>query len=933
MTRSRLRSVVLACVTTLVALLLVAPQAARAADGDWLVIGPQIAAGDIPLTTRGQYYTSGGPLAGTPTTSYDPASRYLTLNIQDGPREASLKFSWPPIIGNWPHTIYASFGGVSPCSLSAGRLNVAQATSNADGSPQTLVASFTGECPLFASGRAKVAGAIRLGAPDQTIAVPGSSVTAIRSGATLGDVVQHEVTLRNRGTAPWSIGQTGIGAAYGETPYFTVLPDSDSCVGKTLQPGETCSLSVQATSPANTVVEHLVVLGDAPTALVVSLVLYGHDPIDPPISVAAVASRFVSTVSWKPAATQPAAGYFIYDVTGGARSLLGTVAGDATTFDLPSGVGERQVSVVAAQGTYLESSDVVVQLPRASSTDIVANRGFAGTVAMPDVAGSGARVLPPWRGYRLDPGRQFWLAVDGDVKVCPAATERCTVVPGTQASTDLKTYAHIAAWLPDGSIAFLRGYASADRVLWTVRRDGSGLRRVAALPDAFALQSTPAGTEVVTMIPGPGHYAVNRVRLSDGVRTVVPGTDRTEDFSVSTQGRLIVTSSASQDGQSRPRTTRVMNLDGTACATIPLPTGDNQFPTFDPTGTKIAYARYTAPNEATVWVAAANGIGSREVSSEVSDWRDLIWSSADTATPAAAVTVPSATTGDADLSIAATDADSYVGSLRRECRLDNAPSWVACGSTWAVRGLTSGNHTASARATDPAGHVSAVASRTWLVDRSAPVAALTTPAATQLQPTVKLTWAAIDGGGSGVASHDLRVRTASVSGAFGAATYPAALQGLRTTSTSTSMTQGSQYCFAVRSRDNAGNVGAWSAEKCTAMVLDDRGLSASGTWTRGTSTAYVLGTYSRAASTGASLSRTSVQGRQISVVGTVCATCGYVDVYHAGVRIGRIGFSGAKTAARQEKFLPLQSATRTGTVTIRAVDSRQVYVDAIVVRH
>lgn len=933
MTRARLTSVAVACVTALVAMLVVMPQAARAADGDWLVIGPQIAAGDIPSTTRGDYYTRGGPLAGTPTTTYDPVSHYLTLSIQDDSRSASLQLQWPPTIGNWPKTIFVTPGGTTPCSLSSGRLNVIQATSAADGSPQTLVASFTGSCPLFTSGPEKVGGAIRLGAPGETIAVPGSSVTAIRSGATSGDFVQHEVTLRNRGTAPWSIAQTGVGAAYGTTPFFTVLSDGDTCVGKTLEPGETCALTVQATSPAITAVEHLVVLGDAPTALVVSLVLYGHEPIDPPTGLTATASRFMSTVSWKPAATAPGDGYRVYDVTGGVRSLLGTVTGDATRLDLPSSAGGRQISVVAAQSTYLKSTDALVALPPASSTDIVANRTLAPTVALPDVAGSGGRELPAWRGYRLDPSRQLWLAADGDLKVCPAASELCTVVPGTQASTDLKTIAHTATWLPDGSIAFLRGYEPADRALWVVHRDGSGLRRVAAAPQAITVQSTPSGTEVVTMVPGTDGYSVQRVRLSDGVRTIVPGASRVEDFSVSNQGRLIVTTSASQDGQSRPRTTRVMNLDGSGVATIPLPAGDNQFATFDPTGTKIAYARYTSPFEATVWTASANGTGSRQVSGEVSDWRDLVWSNADTARPVAAVTVPSATTGDVTVSIAATDADSPTGSLRRECRLDNAAGWVTCGSTWALRGLAAGDHTGWARVTDPAGNVSAVATRTWLVDRSAPVAALTTPAATQLQPTVTLRWAASDSGGAGVASHDLRVRTASVSGAFGSADYPAALQGLRTTSATVSLAQGSQYCFAVRGRDNAGNVGGWSAEKCTAMVLDDRGLSASGSWTRGASTAYALGTYSRATSTGVSLSRSSVQGRQISLVGTVCATCGYVEVYHNGVRLGRVSFSGARTAFRQEKFLPLQPATRTGTVTIRTVDTRRVYIDAIAVRH
>jgi len=56
------------------------------------------------------------------------------------------------------------------------------------------------------------------------------------------------------------------------------------------------------------------------------------------------------------------------------------------------------------------------------------------------------------------------------------------------------------------------------------------------------------------------------------------------------------------------------------------------------------------------------------------------------------------------------------------------------------------------------------------------------------------------------------------------------VQKLTTRSLRVTLAGGSQYCFSVRARDRAGNVGPWGAERCTSMALDDRSLSASSGW-------------------------------------------------------------------------------------------------------
>jgi len=76
-----------------------------------------------------------------------------------------------------------------------------------------------------------------------------------------------------------------------------------------------------------------------------------------------------------------------------------------------------------------------------------------------------------------------------------------------------------------------------------------------------------------------------------------------------------------------------------------------------------------------------------------------------------------------------------------------------------------------------------------------------------------------------------------------------------------------------------------------------------------------------------------VQGRRIAVLADTCPTCGSVDVFHAGRKLGRVSLYSAKAAHRQVRWLPLQSGTRTGSVVIRTTSSKAVYVDGIAVLH
>lgn len=917
-----------------------APKAHAATTGDIAVIGERITS-----TRLSSWYDAypAGPVAGVPTARVDPASSTVTVAVNDAAdgATATLTMAWPARTGAWalniagpdPEQTVKLTRGSRSCTFGYGTLTVHVAQATATGDVGALSVDVTGSCQLSRDGQYSGA-QIRIADDDPTraVAVPRATPSSISTGALNGTTVTHQITVTNTGDKPWQAGTAAVASSSKPTK-FAVTPNGDHCAGLTLATGQTCSVEVAATaSYSTTTTEDLIIGGDSPTTLAVPLLLESYNPVEAPAQVTAAPGRLSATVSWQPPSTLPREGYRIYDVTGGGRTLLASPAASATQVNV-LGSGPRRLAVVAANGRYAESPDVVVDVPAVTS-EVIGNDwyGFAVSFAT-DATTPAARTLMVER-VDLDPSRTRWVSAAGsDVRVCPVATEQCVTVPGTDNTANPDPdYTSEARWLPDGTIAFLRGYSEQLRTLWVVRPDGTGLRKIANLPNRGALTAAPDGTQVVLRnYVAFGRF--ERVRLSDGAITAIPGIDWADGYTMSNRGQLVVERRDDPSVQNGSRTTTVMNLDGSGAHRLNLPVGDNRGVTFDPTGTKVAFARYTGDYEATMWVAAADGTGARQLSTASTGWINPRWSLGDQLAPTASITIPAYTTRNASVAIGAADGDDPVGSLRRECRLDTATTWSPCGPTLSLTGLAAGIHSVSARVTDPSGKQSAVALKSWVVDATAPTAAVTAPAAVQTRTPTTLTWTAADSGGSGLATYDLRTRWASPSAGFGAYTYPSSWQKLTVKSLTATLSPGYQYCFSVRARDRAGNTGAWSPERCAAMPLDDRALSASTGWTRGSSTSYLFNTYSKTVKIGAQLTRSSVQARRLALVATTCSTCGTVDVYHAGVKLARVTLYSSTTRARQVLWLPLQTKTRTGTISIRSVSTKQVLVDGLAVTH
>jgi surface antigen len=184
---------------------------------------------------------------------------------------------------------------------------------------------------------------------------------------------------------------------------------------------------------------------------------------------------------------------------------------------------------------------------------------------------------------------------------------------------------------------------------------------------------------------------------------------------------------------------------------------------------------------------------------------------------------------------------------------------------------------------------------------------------------------------SGVWNYDVRYRRAGFNGAFGALTYPSSWQHRTGTSISLAVSKGWTVCVSARARDNAGNVSGWSAERCSAFALDERSLAASAGWTRTSSSAYYASTVSRAISTGRTLTRTSVQTRRISIVATTCSGCGTIGVYWNGKFIKQISLNASITHNRQVLIAATFGTVGSGTVVIKTLNTRRVYIDGIAV--
>ena len=225
---------------------------------------------------------------------------------------------------------------------------------------------------------------------------------------------------------------------------------------------------------------------------------------------------------------------------------------------------------------------------------------------------------------------------------------------------------------------------------------------------------------------------------------------------------------------------------------------------------------------------------------------------------------------------------------------------------------------------------------THRLDTAAPAAQMVAPSSTvDLATTATASWTGTDPQASGqvtsgLRNFDVRYRSAAAGHTFGAYVYPVSWQATTNPSAHVTATPGYEYCFSARARDVAGNLSAWTPERCTISPADDRSVHT--TSSRRVSSSYYLHTYSYAAKKSTHFTLSGIAGRRIGILATTCASCGQFEVTLGSRTLGRVNTHASSTHYRQTLWLPATSPT-TGTLTATTLSSAAVRLDGIVIAH
>jgi hypothetical protein len=662
-------------------------------------------------------------------------------------------------------------------------------------------------------------------------------------------------------------------------------------------------------------------------------------PEDFRFGVAAINStRGRAELTWK---NDPASTYSLAEVVGGnlvARPGM-TPGRWSSNNELPGWHTYRVTRSLNGESSYSEATVLV------PTRNLIGTQSAVPTLASAVAPGSNANgtTLTPNFGAApaVSPDRRTLVSQVRDAtgtSLWLFDTEGTPIRALTQGLWDSQ-----AAFSPDGkTVAFVRRDTS-DGVpsVWTVSTTAANAEPSAVAGGANA--SSPAWTadgKALVLEVGdadtaqePGTDLLVLLRLSTGLRTNLPGTEGGRDPAVSRTNRVAF---ARRNALLRLEVA-VTDLNGAAVVRwSPEPTQSQGWfwPDWDPQGVTLAMSTANVGSSVGPRPVTVTGPGQQPSSWSVAnpyyDFNEPVWLDTVDAAPTANLSVPAFTrTSTTTATIAVADADDAIGGLQVNCRID-AAAWTPCAAgAWPIPAQMPGTHVLSVKVTDPNGRT-ATSSRNWVVDQLSPTVTQKGPAQPfTLASSIPVSWSGADWG-SGVAYYQVRWNQAAYNGGFGAWQYPAGWQKLTsTTVTLTGAVPAVGYCFQVRAVDKVGNTGAWSAQKCSAVALDDRSLGASAGWSRVSWSLFYRGTATQTSKTGAYLTRPGAALTRVAVVATRCPTCGTVGVYVNGSSVGTVNLYSATTVRQAVIALPPFSY-RTGAVTLKVLSSgKSVQLDGL----
>jgi hypothetical protein len=142
---------------------------------------------------------------------------------------------------------------------------------------------------------------------------------------------------------------------------------------------------------------------------------------------------------------------------------------------------------------------------------------------------------------------------------------------------------------------------------------------------------------------------------------------------------------------------------------------------------------------------------------------------------------------------------------------------------------------------------------------------------------------------------------------------------------------GTSYCFSSRARGTNGLVSAWTAETCINTPIDDRALTAKGTWKKSTSAKAYAHTLRTATKTKVSLRASGASVRRLALLVTKVRNGGAVVVKVGSRVLGTYKLSASSTKNKVLVTLPTLRPATTATITITTKSGKKVVIDGLLV--
>ena len=198
-------------------------------------------------------------------------------------------------------------------------------------------------------------------------------------------------------------------------------------------------------------------------------------------------------------------------------------------------------------------------------------------------------------------------------------------------------------------------------------------------------------------------------------------------------------------------------------------------------------------------------------------------------------------------------------------------------------------------------------------DVTPPSVAMSAPSSlVRLSTSVPVAWTGSDN--AGIAHFD--VRRSSTPWTSAPSPWSMWLSPTSATSATYAGAYGQTDCFSVRAQDNVGNLSGWSLSRCTSVPLRSDQLAHSSGWTKATNSASFAGFDYSTKTHGASMTRTSIVARRLSLVVSECASCGTVQVRWNGTVIANVNTYHASTIHRQVIQVANWRSAPSGTLVI-----------------